>query len=30
FSNEIKTRLGFSARELSNITFLVKKINEKI
>ncbi|MDD0209374.1 transcriptional regulator, partial [Shigella flexneri] len=21
---------GFSARELSNITFLVKKINEKI
>ncbi|EFV9498429.1 TPA: transcriptional regulator, partial [Shigella sonnei] len=25
-----KTRLGFSARELSNITFLVKKINEKI
>ncbi|EFY2953939.1 TPA: transcriptional regulator, partial [Shigella flexneri] len=26
----IKTRLGFSARELSNITFLVKKINEKI
>ncbi|MDD0213454.1 hypothetical protein PSY81_24150, partial [Shigella flexneri] len=26
FSNEIKTRLGFSARELSNIIFFTKKV----